>query len=218
MLFPICVFSQPASSIDFGAGMGMSSYFGDINQEKLFYNSQMSFDGFMRYNFNNRYAIRANVLSAKLKANDRDFKNPYQENRRKFFIRSIFEIGVVGEVNFFPYQNPTEWGVSNGTIYALLGVAHAMSYTARKENNGASSIMFGVGYKRALKRRWAIEAEWAFRKLLKDDLDEISDPIKSGKTSSLFNNDWYYVLGIRISYNLWQQSGKCRTFERDTDL
>lgn len=218
LLFPLGLLAQPASSIDFGGGVGISSYIGDINQDKAFYNPQLSFDGFVRYNFNNRYALRANVMHAKLKANDQDFDNPYQQKRSRFFVRSILEVGIIGEVNFFPYQNPAEWGTSEGTIYALLGVGYAISYTLRREKASLPNVTFGVGYKRNLGSRWAVETEWAFRKLPNDGLDEISDPIKSGEKSRLFNNDFYNVLEVRLSYNLWQQSGKCRAFDRDTDL
>lgn len=208
LLFPAFVFAQPASSIDFGAGVGVSSYYGDINANTPFYDPHLSFDGFVRYNFNNRYALRANLMHTELKALDEDFNNPYQQYRQKEFSKSLLELGIIGEINFFPYQNPPEWGSSTGTIYALVGVGYASSF----------SPLFGVGYKRNLAGRWALEAEWAFRKLLNDTLDGISDPIKSGEKSRLFNNDWYHVLGLRLSYNLWRQSGKCRTFDRDTDL
>lgn len=218
LLFPLALFSQPASSIDFGGGLGVSSYYGDINQEGVFYEPHLSIEGFMRYNFNKRYALRAHVLSTKLKGRDRDFESPYQKIRSKFFVRSIIEVGVVGEVNFFPYQNPPEWGTSVGTVYGLLGFANSSSYSARRNNVGILSVLMGVGYKRALGNRWAVELEWAFRKCLNDDLDEIIDPINSGEQSKLFNNDWYNVLAVKLSYNLWRQSGKCRTFERDSDI
>lgn len=218
LLFPIYLLAQPASSIEFGGGVGVSSYYGDINPEQTFYNINPSFDGFMRYNFSNRYSVRANLMNTKLKARDVDFNNDYQQSRKKFFVRSLLEVGIVGEVNFFPYQNPAEWGTSEGTIYALLGVSYALSYTARRENTNAPAIMFGVGYKRNLGGRWAVELEWAFRKLPNDSLDEVVDPINSGKKSRLFNNDFYNVLGVRLCYNLWQQSGKCRTFDKDSDF
>ncbi|PVX52349.1 outer membrane protein with beta-barrel domain [Balneicella halophila] len=217
-LFPCFAFGQPASSIDIGAGVGMSSYYGDINQNKLFYNPNISFDGIIRYNFSNRYSLRANVMSTKLKADDIDFENPYQQSRKEFFVRNIFEIGVLGEVNFFPYINPHEWGHSLSTIYATLGAGYAVSYVTGQEDIGSSSIIFGVGYKRVLTRRFAVEAEWAFRKLVNDEFDNVVDPIKTGETSKLFNNDWYNVIGVRLTYNFWQNGGKCRTFEKDTDL
>lgn len=218
LLLPVFAFAQPASSIDFGAGVGVSSYYGDINQEKALYNAHLSMQGFFRYNLNNRYALRVNLMSTTLKASDSDFKNPYQQRRNKAFERSILELGLMGEINFFPYQNPPEWGVSNGTIYAVLGVGYAVAYAKRAENENFPNFTFGVGYKRAFYGRWAVEFEWVFRKLLYDRLDGISDPMKSGQKSSLFNNDFYNVVGVSLSYNLWQESGKCRTFDRDTDL
>lgn len=218
ILSPLFVLGQPASSIDFGAGLGISSYYGDINQDRPFYNPHLSFEGFARYNFNNRFAIRANIMATKFKVGDRDFNNPYQQKRNASFNRGVMEIGIVGEVNFFPYQNPPEWGSQDETIYTLLGVSNVNSYSSGKENISIPGILIGVGYKKVLSDRLAFEIEWAFRKLLSDEFDGIVDPIKSGKQSKLFNNDWYNVLGVKLSYNLWSHGGKCRTFEKDTDI
>ncbi len=215
VLCPVAIWSQPASSFDFGGGVGLSSYYGDINQEKFFYNANLAFEGFVRYNFNRRYAVRVHVMGTELKGEDADFRNLYQQSRNQFFKRSITEIGVVGEVNFFPYVNPWEWEAYIGTIYGLVGVGQAISYSRINENTNILNILMGVGYKRALRNRWALEVEWAFRKCLNDELDGIVDPIKTGKKSTLFNNDWYNVLAIKLSYNLWQNDGRCRTFERD---
>lgn len=215
---PLLVFGQSSSSIDLGAGLGISSYYGDINQDNFFYRPHLSFDGFARYNFNNRFAIRANVMSSAFKAEDVDFKNPYQQKRKASFERKVIEMGIVGEVNFFPYQNPPEWGSSEETIYALLGFSYVNSFSSGKKNITIPGIMFGAGYKRVLSKRLAVEVEWAFRKLLDDKFDKITDPINSGVKSKLFNNDWYNVLGVRLSYNLWEQRGKCRTFDKDTDI
>ncbi len=94
-----------------------------------------------------------------------DFKNNYQQNRKLFFKRSITEIGVVGEVNFFPYVNPSEWGSYVGTIYGLVGLGQTVSYSTINDNIAISSILMGVGYKRILRNRWAIELEARQRSL-----------------------------------------------------
>ncbi len=96
LLCPVALWSQPASSFDIGGGIGLSSYYGDINQEKFFYNPNLAFEGFVRYNFNRRYALRVHVMGTELEGDDMDFKNNYQQNRKLFFKRSITEIGVVG--------------------------------------------------------------------------------------------------------------------------
>ncbi len=217
-LFPVSVFGQFASSVDLGAGLGVSSYYGDINQEVPFYNPQMSFGGFLRMNINERYAVRANITSTRFVGDDADFKNPYQQHRKASFDTNIVELAAIGEFNFFPYVNPPEWGFAGSTLHGLLGIGTAMRFNGRKDKISVPVIIMGVGYKRILNERIALEVEWGWRKCLNDSLDGIEDPTKTGKKSRWFNNDWYNVLEVKLSFNFWQRSGKCRTYDKDTDL
>ncbi len=221
-LLPLGVFGQD-SSIEIGGGVGVSSYYGDINQDRFFYNPNVAFDGLIRYNFNKRYAVRFGFMTSKFRANDLNFKNSYQQSRRASFSKNIQEISIVGEVNLFPYVNPLEWGSRKMTVYTLLGFANSPSFSEKnrgKKRQGKSvmSAIWGIGCKRTLGGRWAIEVEWAFRKCFKDRFDGVVAPIHKDKQSAFFNNDFYNVLGVRLVYNLWEASGKCRTFEKDSDL
>lgn len=212
----ICPFisvGQPLSSFDIGAGFGVSSHFGDINQEALFYEPNFGTEFFLRYIFNDRYAIRGNVLVTSFSGNDRDFKNRYQQTRNRSFDTGLFEVGLIGEVNLFPYNNPTTWGVSTETIYMLGGVTMANTYGEERDGIAMPTVMLGAGYKRAMGKRFAIEMEWAFRKLFSDELDGVDNPHKL-EQSLLFNKDWYHFLSIKLSYNIFNFSGKCRTFEK----
>lgn len=214
--FLICPFisvGQPLSSFDIGAGFGVSSHFGDINQETLFYEANFGTEFFLRYIFNDRYAIRGNILVTRLSGNDRDFNNRYQQTRNKSFDTGVFEAGLIGEVNLFPYNNPATWGTNIETIYMLGGVAATNTYGESRNGVGRLAVIVGVGYKRELGNRFAIEAEWAFRKLFTDELDGVDNP-HNFEQPLLFNKDWYHFLSIKLSYNIFNFSGKCRTFEK----
>ncbi len=217
-LFPWVAFAQPASTIDIGGGVGIGSYYGDINQDVPFYKIKPSFSGFMRFNFNTRYSLRVNVCATRLEGQDIDSNNGYQQYRKKSFDAGIVELGLVGEFNFFSYINPPEWQTSENTLYGLLGAGVFFRTEEEKENVQDPVLMMGIGYKQALKNRIALEIEWGFRKTFSDELDGVADPIKSGESSSWFNNDWYNVLEVKLTFNLWQQGGKCRTFEKDSDI
>ncbi len=217
-ILPFSVLAQPAASFDFGLGVGASSYYGDINQEKFFYKPNFEIDGFARYNFNDRYALRGNIMSTKLEAYDIDFDSPYQKARNASFSENILEMSLLGEVNFFPYLNPQGWDTYKNTIYATVGVGMVVKYGSGKKGENIPLILMGVGYKQVLGKRFALEIEWVFRKCLNDTLDRVVDPTESGITSRLFNNDWYNVLGVKLSYNFWSLGSKCRTFEKEDDL
>lgn len=213
----ICPFisvGQPLSSFDIGAGFGVSSHFGDINQETLFYEPNFGVEFFLRYIFSDRYAIRGNVLVTTLSGNDSDFKNRYQQQtRNKSFDMGIFEAGLVGEVNLFPYSNPPMWGSNRETVYMLGGIVAAISYGEEHVAAAMPSVIVGAGYKKTLGNRIAIEMEWAFRKLFTDELDGVDNP-HNLEQPLLFNKDWYHFLSVKLSYNIFNFTGKCRTFEK----
>ncbi len=216
-LVPYSVWGQPTSSFDIGGGVGVSSYYGDINQNNFFYNPQLGMSGFIRFNLNRRYSVRINFLSTSIKANDSDFENDYQQNRKVAIDIGIMEFGVVGEFNFFPYVNPVEWQTAESTLYGVLGAGSGIRFGSEEEQISMPVLIMGVGYKKPLGHRFALEIEWAFRKCLEDTLDGIKDPIKSEETSRWFNNDWYNIFEAKLTFNLWQQGGKCRTFESDAE-
>ncbi len=217
-LFPWVAFAQPASSVDIGGGIGISSYFGDINQDVPFYKPRPSVEGFVRFNFNTRYSLRANICVTNLVGYDVDAGNVYQQHRDKSFEAGVIDLGLIGEFNFFSYLNPREWQTSRNTLYGVLGLGMCFKTEDEKENVKLPALIMGIGYKQVLSNRVALEIEWAFRKCFGDELDGVSDPIDSGVTSIWFNNDWYNVLEVKLSFNLWQAGGKCRTFDRDSDI
>ncbi len=77
----------------------------------------------------------------------------------------MLDVSLLGEVNFFPYLNPMGWDTSRNTIYATVGPGVAIKYKNKHGGKGAKIplIVMGVGYKRVLGSRFALEVEWAFR-------------------------------------------------------
>lgn len=214
ILFLIAPIALNAQSVDVGAGLGVTYYNGDINPNAMFYKPNLGFEGFVRYNFNNRYSLRGNVMTSKFEAYDEDFIVKYQQQRRASFQKSILEVGVIGEVNFFPFTNPSDWKTKKGTFFILTGFLMAIPYDTTKEGAAFFALPIGAGYKRDLFGRWAIQLEWTFRKTLVDDFDSVDDPLRLGEKSKWFNNDWYNLLSVKLSLNLYDPNGKCRTFER----
>lgn len=214
VLFLITPIIINAQSVDVGGGVGVTYYNGDINPDAMFYKPNLGIEGFVRYNFNSRYSVRGNVMVSDFEAYDKDFIVKYQQQRRASFQKSIVEVGVMGEVNFFPFTNPSEWKTKKGTFFILTGVLMTIPYKTDKEGAGFLSVPIGAGYKRDLPGRWAIQIEWTFRKTFTDYFDNVADPLGLGEKSKLFNNDWYNLLSVKLSLNLYDPNAKCRTFER----
>jgi hypothetical protein len=70
---------------DYGVMLGVSSYIGDINPNRLLYSPQPAGGLFYRYNLNPREALRTNLLLGGLHANDLDFNNSFQKSRAASF-------------------------------------------------------------------------------------------------------------------------------------
>ncbi len=208
ILMPFGVFSQ--QTLDIGAALGTTSYIGDINQKQLFYRPNIAFEGMARFNVDARYAVRFSLLFGSLEGADADFENDYQQKRNASFSTPFTELGVVGEFNFVPYSNPVNWSTTAHSLYGVLGA----TYTSASSTGSSIAIPIGLGYKYNIGKRFALEAEWTFRKTLIDNLDKVEDPHELEQTTPLFNNDWYYFAGVRLSYSLVRFNEKCRTFEK----
>jgi len=198
------------SKIDLGLFAGTSHYMGDINKERLFYAPSFSAGVFYRYVINPRYAIKFAFTYAPVKGSDLDFNNDYQQLRAAEFRTTIGDITGQFEFNFVKFQYSAlrmtyAPYVSGGLGVALMNREGTFSYDF--------IIPFGVGVKVNLSRRLSGMVQWEFRKTFMDNLDSVEN-IPSGEFSSkLHNNDWYYIIGIGLSYRINYNKMLCPAYE-----
>lgn len=199
LLFIYLGIAKAQSDIELGFVAGTSHYFGDLNKERLFYSPSFSFGGFYRYIMNPRYAIKSTVTYAPIQGNDADFPNDFQQLRGAQFQTNITDITLQFEFNFLEYlysSRKTLFSpyVSGGIGISLVNQSGGFSYNF--------ILPFGLGAKFHLSRRLSVAGLWEFRKTFTDNLDAYDFPQSSGLASSLHNNDWYYVVGISLSYKI----------------
>jgi hypothetical protein len=187
----IMAFSQRS---EFGMMAGISSYLGDLNDSKPFAKPQVAGGFLYRYNFSPRWAVRANVLFANVKADDYATNKQYERNLS--FRSPITEIGIMGELNFFNLYNKR--GDNRITPYIFGGFC-VFSFRPQAELNGkyydlqhlgtegqglsgqqdyykltSCAVPFGIGVKVTAGKYLAFSIEWGFRATFTDYLDDVS--------------------------------------------
>jgi hypothetical protein len=189
-----------------GVIFGTSYYLGDVNHTRQFYSPEMSYGIIIRYSFSDHYALRLNLLKAKISGNDADFTNQYQQIRGHAFINNIYEIGVLTEFNFFSYNSNIK---KSSSPFLIFGLAAAVSKAT------TLSIPMGLGWKYSFGKRITLAGEWVFRNTITDELDLLLPPeITSKQLTNLNNVDWYSIAGISITYNLSLGKKWCPAYKR----
>ncbi|SMD42673.1 Outer membrane protein beta-barrel domain-containing protein [Aquiflexum balticum DSM 16537] len=223
-----------AQKYEFGGGLGIATYSGDIIRRLD--PGQIGIQGtlFGRRNFDNVWTFRGGVSFARLNAADSVRPiDPVAAFRDAGFNGSLFEISAVMEYHFLDYTHPqSQYRFSP---YGFLGLGFAgFVGSGRKFDNdpnpdgytvGTPVIPFGIGIKYKLSKKWILAAEFGARATFTDGLDKLygEEPIISrfpdpnnSNTLSGYNygnysdKDWYYFLGITISYSF--SSVKCYAY------
>jgi len=194
-----CSILQAQSKADLGIFGGASFYLGDINKERLLYAPSLSFGAFYRYILNPRYAIKASLNYGALKANDNDFNNDFQQSRNASFYTNVVDAAVQFEFNFLKF----EYSSRRMTYSPYVSGGIGMAFLNKPGNHSYDVVIpFGVGVKVNLSRRLSGAVLWEFRKTFIDNLDDLENIPSSNWTSRLHNNDWYYFVGINLSYRI----------------
>lgn len=105
---------------EFGFGVGMGHYFGDLNTNASLNRPKFSAGVFFRKQINNYVGVKLSANYAQLGYSDVYSKNETQQLRNLSFNSSIWEIAISGDFNFFKFYPGVE-GYSY-TPYVSLGV------------------------------------------------------------------------------------------------
>ncbi len=208
LLFPLMIYSQ--SKVDLGIFAGTSHYMGDINKERLFYAPSFSAGGFYRQILNPRYAVKLGFIYAPVKGRDSDFDNGFQQLRNAGFRTVIGDLTAQFEFNFVKFEYSARKityapYISGGVGVALMNKSGNFSYDF--------VIPFGAGVKINLSRRLSATVHWDFRKTFTDNLDSVENPGNGELSARLHNNDWYYMIGVGISYRINYNRMLCPAYE-----
>ena len=227
LLFGLLISFQSIAQTKMTAGpfVGTSWYNGDLNASRQFYRVHPAFGGFLRYAVKDRIAFRAQVnmvnISGAYKYDGNYF--PHSQNERYSFNRTLGDVTAMMEINFFSFDHPFDES-ARFSPYLAFGLGSTF-YNRYEEVNGVRtkkptfvlSLPFGAGVKWKINKRMQMGAEWTFRKTFADDLDVVgfgsginaSDPFNHNVSSAIHNNDWYSVVGVYLTFQIFSTGGKC---------
>jgi len=208
--------AQP--SVDIGIFGGAGTYFGDMTKINLQKSINPAYGGFVRFNFNPRYALRFNVINGTIGAEGEFDSQPNPLDKFWSFNKNVLDISMNFEWNYLKYivgDKDTRWTTF---LYGGVGM-QTYKYnivTLNSQIDGSEitpTIPFGLGVKYNLSKRWGIGFEGGLRKTFSDKLDNLDDPLSYLNTNvtpnvqvkftdQLHNNDWTSYVGIHLVYKL----------------
>ncbi len=221
-----------AQQYEVGLGLGAGSYTGDII--RTIDPTQLGIQGtlFGRRDFDNAWSLRAGLTVGRLNAADSIRPiDPIASVRNAHFTGTMVELAATMEFHFLDYMNhqtPSRFspfgflGLGVGTFFG-----NGRSYSADPQPGSyrmtSAIIPFGMGIKYKLKDRMLLSIEGGAKATFSDNLDKIStdpnvlprfrtDPGTGSPAldpnainyGNLSDRDWYYFLGVTISYSFHQ--------------
>jgi hypothetical protein len=181
-----------SQDLDIGPFAGGSYYLGELNPGRQFFFTNPAFGGILRWNIDDRWAVRFNGIHGKLSGDDAVSKANEMRNLR--FSSSLTEISTVLEFNFFPYFTGSR--INYITPYLFVGPGFFI-FDPEAEYNGEMvslrdigtegqvnnedkyslygfAVAFGMGFKYSINGRLGLGLEWGLRKTFTDYIDDVS--------------------------------------------
>jgi hypothetical protein len=201
VLFSTYLSAQKSPKDEYRAEIGVTGggnfYIGETNSQ-LFSNMRISYSGFVRYRINPRFALRAELTSATV-AGSGIHDNP------------VYVGDFCGEFNFFELEyNQYKRYSKTFSPYLFLGVG-MLTDVFSNQKLPVIGLPFGVGMKIKLNKRWNLNAQWANRLLLSDNLENnpLYDNPNHLNGTNIFNNDLLSTFTIGVSYDVWKKQCDC---------
>jgi hypothetical protein len=193
-VFVLLLLPPPASAQDVEVGLlaGGTYYLGELNPGRQFLLTNPAYGGIIKFNFNDRWAARFNIMRGQLSGDDAISK--VNELRNLRFRSPLTEVSMVLEFNFLDYFtgsnikyfSPYLFGGPGFFIFEPradyqgetlslrdLGTEGQIDAENQYSLYGVAAV-FGFGIKYSISNRIGLGLEWGMRKTFTDYLDDIS--------------------------------------------
>ena len=180
---------------------------GDLNHSQHFYSPGPAGGLIFRYNFNPRNSIRFNAIYASLSGDPADHLQPFPGANADPFSNGLIDVALATEFNFMPYKS-TKLRKERYTPYVSGGIGYSIQFGSAQ----TVALNFGGGFKYNITTRLSAGAEWSFRKTFSDELDGVVN-IGSENNTFFHNKDWYSIVGIFVTYKIFDWGIDCPAYE-----
>lgn len=199
--------------MEIGGGVGMVSYQGDFNG-KITSGMQPAGAIVWRRLLNPYMGFRVTGMMGKLKGDATRVETYYPDEttRAYSFDRSLTDVSVTYEYNFWPYGTGRDYrGAKRVTPFVFGGIG-ATYVSGGEKKVFTANVPIGLGIKYKLKERLNVGLEWSMHFSLSDELDGIADPYGIKSSGAFKNTDCYSGLMLTLTYSF---KSKCRTCNND---
>lgn len=199
--------------MEIGGGVGMVSYQGDFNG-KITSGMQPAGAIVWRRLLNPYMGFRVTGMMGKLKGDATRVETYYPDEttRAYSFDRSLTDVSVTYEYNFWPYGTGRDYrGAKRLTPFVFGGIG-ATYVSGGEKKVFTANVQIGLGIKYKLKERLNVGLEWSMHFSLSDELDGMADPYGIKSSGAFKNTDCYSGLMLTLTYSF---KSKCRTCNND---
>lgn len=199
--------------MEIGGGVGMVSYQGDFNG-KITSGMQPAGAVVWRRLLNPYMGFRVTGMMGKLKGDATRVETYYPDEttRTYSFDRSLTDVSVTYEYNFWPYGTGRDYrGAKRLTPFVFGGIG-ATYVSGGEKKVFTANVPIGLGIKYKLKERLNVGLEWSMHFSLSDELDGMADPYGIKSSGAFKNTDCYSGLMLTLTYSF---KSKCRTCNND---
>lgn len=199
--------------MEIGGGVGMVSYQGDFNG-KITSGMQPAGAIVWRRLLNPYMGFRVTGMMGKLKGDATRVETYYPDEttRTYSFDRSLTDVSVTYEYNFWPYGTGRDYrGAKRLTPFVFGGIG-ATYVSGGEKKVFTANVPIGLGIKYKLKERLNVGLEWSMHFSLSDELDGMADPYGIKSSGAFKNTDCYSGLTLTLTYSF---KSKCRTCNND---
>lgn len=199
--------------MEIGGGVGMVSYQGDFNG-KITSGMQPAGAIVWRRLLNPYMGFRVTGMMGKLKGDATRVETYYPDEttRAYSFDRSLTDVSVTYEYNFWPYGTGRDYrGAKRLTPFVFGGIG-ATYVSGGEKKVFTANVPIGLGIKYKLKERLNVGLEWSMHFSLSDELDGIADPYGIKSSGAFKNTDCYSGLMLTLTYSF---KSKCRNCNND---
>lgn len=199
--------------MEIGGGVGMVSYQGDFNG-KITSGMQPAGAIVWRRLLNPYMGFRVTGMMGKLKGDATRVETYYPDEttRAYSFDRSLTDISVTYEYNFWPYGTGRDYRGAKRLTPFIFGGIGATYVSGGEKKVFTANVPIGLGIKYKLKERLNVGLEWSMHFSLSDELDGMADPYGIKSSGAFKNTDCYSGLMLTFTYSF---KSKCRTCNND---
>lgn len=231
LILPCCASGQTPFLWDFGGGLGITSYQGDLDALKVnagFREIHFSASAYLRRNLNNNFSARINLLAGQLAGDDANFSEPEWRVRRGIYFESpLIELTALAEyypLGMYPKSGKSVKARRAASPYIMIGIGGAYSNPTvfwndangneeidpdraqQDKDTKTNKINFvtpiGLGLRLLLKDHSTFGVEAALRPTYSDYLDGVSQAANPNE------NDWFFTAQIGFSYPFGKNKAK----------